>query len=200
MVLGSVVSDVVADSDDDVAFGNRAVRLFPNDYAPRLPVVRSAYGSVGVVVARGVSGPDEDLAGFGVSSGRAERLCPGWGLTTSERAGVRFAWTEVDKLSAGPESPAEGRFGVQQGYPKGVAFSADGAAAPVHFYAAVDKTWAPGVYHGLRRQHLQSCLDEFVFRFNRRRSRHAAFPSILRIGLEIKPATYKMLIEPELKG
>ena len=53
---------------------------------------------------------------------------------------------------------------------------------------------------GLRRQHLQSCLDEFVFRFNRRRSRHAAFPSILRIGLEIKPATYKMLIEPELKG
>jgi ISXO2-like transposase domain len=29
------------------------------------------------------------------------------------------------------------------------------------------KVWALGVYHGLRRKHLQSYLDEFVFRFNR---------------------------------
>ena len=57
-----------------------------------------------------------------------------------------------------------------------------------------------GVYHGLRRQHLQSYLDEFVFRFNRRRSRHAAFRSILGIGVAIKPATYKMLIAPEVQG
>ena len=33
------------------------------------------------------------------------------------------------------------------------------------------KTWALGVYHGLRRKHLQAYLDEFVFRFNRRRTR-----------------------------
>jgi hypothetical protein len=26
------------------------------------------------------------------------------------------------------------------------------------------KTWALGVYHGLRRKHLQAYLDEFVFR------------------------------------
>lgn len=32
--------------------------------------------------------------------------------------------------------------------------------------------WALGVYRGLRRNHLQSDLDEFVFRFNRRRTRH----------------------------
>jgi predicted RNA-binding Zn-ribbon protein involved in translation (DUF1610 family) len=31
------------------------------------------------------------------------------------------------------------------------------------------KVWALGVYHGLRRKHLQCYLDEFVFRFNRRR-------------------------------
>jgi hypothetical protein len=31
------------------------------------------------------------------------------------------------------------------------------------------KVWALGVYHGLRRQHLQSYLDEFGSRFNRRR-------------------------------
>ena len=59
------------------------------------------------------------------------------------------------------------------------------------------KTWALGVYHGLRRKHLQSYLDEFVFRFNRRRTRHAAFPSLLSIGLITKPITYEMLIRPE---
>ena len=59
------------------------------------------------------------------------------------------------------------------------------------------KTWALGVYHGLRRKHLQSYLDEFVFRFNRRRTRHAAFRSLLGIAVAIKPATYKMLIQPE---
>jgi hypothetical protein len=38
------------------------------------------------------------------------------------------------------------------------------------------KVWALAVYHGLRRKHLQSYLDEFVFR---RRNRHAAFRSLL---------------------
>src|SRR5512132_4334139 len=41
------------------------------------------------------------------------------------------------------------------------------------------KRWALGVYHGLRRKHLQSYLDEFAFRFNRRQTRHAAFRSLL---------------------
>ena len=59
------------------------------------------------------------------------------------------------------------------------------------------KTWALGVYHGLRRKHLQSYLDEFVFRFNRRRIRHAAFRSLLSIGLVTEPITYKILIQPE---
>ena len=70
----------------------------------------------------------------------------------------------------------------------------------VHRAFANLKTWTLGVYHGLRRQHLQSYLDEFVFRFNRRRSRHAAFRSNLGIGRAINPATYKMLITPELQG
>jgi hypothetical protein len=59
------------------------------------------------------------------------------------------------------------------------------------------KTWALGVYHGLRRKHLQSYLDEFVFRFNRRKTRHAAFRSLLAIGVTAKHTTYKMLISPE---
>jgi hypothetical protein len=61
------------------------------------------------------------------------------------------------------------------------------------------KVWALGVYHGLRRKHLQSYLDEFVFRFNRRRTRHAAFRSLLGIAAGHPPLSYKMLISPEAK-
>lgn len=60
------------------------------------------------------------------------------------------------------------------------------------------KVWALGVYHGLRRRHLQSYLDEFVFRFNRRRTRHAAFRSLLGIAAGHAPITYQMLISPEV--
>jgi transposase-like protein len=56
------------------------------------------------------------------------------------------------------------------------------------------KTWALGVYHGLRRKHLKAYLDEFTFRFNRRKSRHAAFATLLGIATPIKPASYKRLI------
>jgi predicted RNA-binding Zn-ribbon protein involved in translation (DUF1610 family) len=61
------------------------------------------------------------------------------------------------------------------------------------------KVWALGVSHGLRRKHLQSYLDEFVFRFNRRRTRHAAFRSLLSIAAVHQPTPYTMLISPEAK-
>ncbi len=70
----------------------------------------------------------------------------------------------------------------------------------IHRVFANLKTWALGVYHGLRPKYLQAYLDEFVFRFNRRRTRHAAFHSLLAIGSHTNPVTYKMLIKPELKG
>ena len=62
------------------------------------------------------------------------------------------------------------------------------------------KRWTLGAYHSLRHKHLQSYLDEFVFRFNRRRTRHAAFRSLLAIATRVKPVTYKMLILPEAAG
>lgn len=62
------------------------------------------------------------------------------------------------------------------------------------------KTWALGVYHGLRRKHIQTYLDEFVFRFNRRRTRHAAFRTLLGIGVAIAPVTYKMLTKPDVRA
>lgn len=62
------------------------------------------------------------------------------------------------------------------------------------------KTWALGVYHSLRRKNIQAYLDEFAFRFNRRRTRHAAFRTLLGISVVTKPVTYKMLITPEARA
>ena len=56
------------------------------------------------------------------------------------------------------------------------------------------KRWGLGVYHGLRRVNLQHYLDEFVFRFNRRRTRHAAFDTLLGIGTRTAPVPYNLLI------
>ena len=70
----------------------------------------------------------------------------------------------------------------------------------VHRVFSLLKTWGLGVYHGLRAKHLQAYLDEFVFRFNRRRTRHAGFRSLLAIGARLEPANYNMLIQPEAQG
>jgi len=70
----------------------------------------------------------------------------------------------------------------------------------VHRVFANLKTWALGVYHGLRRPHLQSYLDEFVFRFNRRKTRHAAFETLGKLAASLKPITYNMLIARETEG
>jgi ISXO2-like transposase domain/Transposase zinc-ribbon domain len=64
----------------------------------------------------------------------------------------------------------------------------------VHRVFANAKRWALGVYHGLRPAHLQAYLDEFVFRFNRRRMPHAAFDRLLGLSLTLQPATYQMLV------
>ena len=70
----------------------------------------------------------------------------------------------------------------------------------IHRVFANFKTWALGVYHGLRRKNFQSYLDEFVFRFNRRGNRHAGFARLLAIGLGHKPVTYHMLIKPDAQA
>ena len=44
------------------------------------------------------------------------------------------------------------------------------------------KRWALGTFHGLRRAHLRRYLDEFVFRWNRRRHTATAFDTLLGIG------------------
>jgi hypothetical protein len=70
----------------------------------------------------------------------------------------------------------------------------------VHRVFANAKRWALGVYHGLREEHLQAYLDEFVFRFNRRRTPQAAFARLLGLAVTIGPHPYDALIASGSKG
>ena len=56
------------------------------------------------------------------------------------------------------------------------------------------EAWALGAYHGLHPEHLQSYLDEFVFRFNHRRTRDAAFPALLGIAAAHRPCGHARLV------
>lgn len=49
------------------------------------------------------------------------------------------------------------------------------------------KTWLLGTYHGVEPKYLQSYLDEYVFRFNRRVTPMAAFQTLLGISLQRDP-------------
>ena len=64
----------------------------------------------------------------------------------------------------------------------------------IHRVFANAKRWAQGVYHGLREEYLQAYLDEFVFRFNRRRTPAAAFERLLGLAVALQPAPYQILI------
>ena len=59
-----------------------------------------------------------------------------------------------------------------------------------HRAFALMKRWALGTYHGLRRKHVDTYLDEFVFRYNRRFYRHASFETMLGLAADHAPATY----------
>ena len=54
--------------------------------------------------------------------------------------------------------------------------------------------WLVGTHHGVSRRHLQTYLDEFVFRHNRRRKPMAAFQTLLGLGSARKPTAYATIL------
>jgi transposase-like protein len=52
------------------------------------------------------------------------------------------------------------------------------------------KSWLQGTHRGVSGEHLQVYLDEFTFRFNRRRTPMAAFQTLLGLGSAQPPTTY----------
>jgi len=68
----------------------------------------------------------------------------------------------------------------------------DKALAMPHVHRVISnlKTWLRGTYRGVSDHQMQVYLDEFVFRFNRRRTPMAAFQTLLGIGSRRPPTTY----------
>lgn len=60
----------------------------------------------------------------------------------------------------------------------------------IHRAFALLKRWGLGTYHGLRRKHIDTYLNEFVFRYNRRFYRHVSFETLLGIATHHPPASY----------
>ena len=60
----------------------------------------------------------------------------------------------------------------------------------IHRVFANFKRWALGTYHGVRKPHLQRYLDEFVFRWNRRRYMRSSFENLVAISAEMSHFGY----------
>jgi ISXO2-like transposase domain/Transposase zinc-ribbon domain len=60
----------------------------------------------------------------------------------------------------------------------------------IHRVFSLLKRWGLGTYHGLRRRHVDSYLNEFVFRYNRRFYRHVSFERMLELASGRSPTTY----------
>jgi transposase-like protein len=71
----------------------------------------------------------------------------------------------------------------------------------IHLEFSNLKTWLQGTHHGrVEEQHLQSYLNEFCFRHNRRFWRFSSFQTILRYGMKTGPQTYEKLYSAEARG
>ena len=65
----------------------------------------------------------------------------------------------------------------------------------IHRAFSLMKRWSLGTYHGLRRKHVDTYLNEFVFRYNRRFYRHVSFDTLLGLAANKEPASYWDLIK-----
>lgn len=63
-----------------------------------------------------------------------------------------------------------------------------------HLVFANLKIWALGTFHGLRDRHIDAYLDEFTFRWNRRRAFRTTFDTMLTIGSRIGRVTYRDIV------
>jgi transposase-like protein len=62
------------------------------------------------------------------------------------------------------------------------------------------KTWLNGTHHGVSPKHMQAYLNEFGFRFSRRRDPKKAFEVLLGLAAEHEGPTYERLYRAGLKG
>ena len=57
------------------------------------------------------------------------------------------------------------------------------------------KRWALGTCHGVRAPHLRRYLEEFVFRWNRRRHMKSSFDMLIGLAARLPHAGYQQFVE-----
>jgi hypothetical protein len=77
---------------------------------------------------------------------------------------------------------------------------ADTHALHIHRAFGKLKTWLNGTHHGVDPTYLQNHLDEFVFRFNRRKTPMAAFQTLLGLAAHKVPVGYEKMTLRESTG
>jgi transposase-like protein len=108
-----------------------------------------------------------------------------------------------DNVTAGARVKTDGWTGYDNlttmGYSHdGVTLEGDGAKTDehlpmIHIVFSNLKSWILGTHHGISAKHLQSYLNEYTFRFNRRFYPMTAFNSVLGLAVKTVPPTYESL-------
>lgn len=65
----------------------------------------------------------------------------------------------------------------------------------IHRVFANFKRWALGTYHGIRKPHLRRYLDEFVYRWNRRRHMRSSFDTLIELAAILPHAGYREFVD-----
>ena len=68
----------------------------------------------------------------------------------------------------------------------------------IHLVFSLAKRWLLGTHHGaVRKKHLQRYLDEFVFRFNRRKAKAIShgFARLIQHAVKTPPTTYRGIVQ-----
>lgn len=69
----------------------------------------------------------------------------------------------------------------------------------IHSVFSNMQRWAMGTYHGFDEKHVAAYLNEFVFRWNRRRLFASAIDSLLAIGFNVGPRRYRGIVDDTLE-
>jgi transposase-like protein len=88
--------------------------------------------------------------------------------------------------------------GVQRRQPEG-----ERLLPRVHRVVSLLKRWLLGTHQGaISQEHLDYYLDEFTFRFNRRKSasRGKLFYRLVQQAVQVEPVSFKSLIKPQSLG
>ena len=141
-----------------------------------------------------------EIRGNGIGRIRMKRISDGSSdsLTTFVREAVEKGGVVVsDGLQSYRSLPEHGYRHMRR-IVKRSTMDASTLLPRVHRVASLLKRWLLGTHHGaVSREHLDSYLDEFTFRFNRRTSQHRGklFYRLLQQAVAVSPAPYDAIIK-----